>query len=311
MGYFFNSQNHDAVDVLGRVVNRRTVEPELFDLTLVYLGASYYSMGEEQKASALWERVSEKSLLAYSTLGYMYSSLGVDRSAGEEITKRALQSVNARMSDFVNSLKMNHAYSLLVLGKFDEAYSYISDIDLNQPIYTYQPDQETVLRFYDLALIDSYSKVVFGESIKNLEPIVTASSGELASFASYYVAQMYLYLEEYESATKFTLKAKKLAVQSSLTMIRAMACEASIHLLEKGEKRGLKLLEDEITRIHGKPSSLLEMIRVWSSRTYMKPSGIEQGETRRFLGSYRSILVGTCGRSTTSSAHGTRETRIR
>jgi tetratricopeptide (TPR) repeat protein len=287
MGYFFNSQNHDAVDVLGRVVNRRTVEPELFDLTLVYLGASYYSMGEEQKASALWERVSEKSLLAYSTLGYMYSSLGVDRSAGEEITKRALQSVNARMSDFVNSLKMNHAYSLLVLGKFDEAYSYISDIDLNQPIYTYQPDQETVLRFYDLALIDSYSKVVFGESIKNLEPIVTASSGELASFASYYVAQMYLYLEEYESATKFTLKAKKLAVQSSLTMIRAMACEASIHLLEKGEKRGLKLLEDEITRIHGKPSSLLEMIRV------IIASGVDYSKVKQLVSMVESYVYET------------------
>lgn len=262
MGYFFNSQYRDASDVLGRVVNRRGVEPELFDLALVYLGASYYKRGEQQKAKALWERISKKNLLAYSTLGYIYSTLNVDRSAGEEITRTVLKSAGARRSKFIDSLKMNHAYALLALGKFDEAYSYITDIDLNNPIYVYRPDQKTVLRFYDLALVDSYSKVIFGESIKNLEPIVTASSGELASFASYYVAQMYLYLEDYDRATKFTMKAKKLAVQSSLTMIRSVACEASINLLGEREKRGLKLLEDEIARIHGKPSSLLEMMRV-------------------------------------------------
>jgi tetratricopeptide (TPR) repeat protein len=287
MGYFFNRQYHDAEEVLGKVVKRRSVGPELFDLSLVYLGASYYKMGEEQKARALWDRVSENNALAYSSLGYILSCLGVDPSEGERITKSVLADVEKRGSAHIDSLKANHAYALLVLGRFDEAYSYVADIELNNPIYVYRPDQKTVLRFYDLSLLDSYSKVIFGESIKNLEPIITASSGELASFASFYVSQMYLYLEDYDRALKFTMKAKKLAVQSSLTMIRSVACEASVNLLIDKDKRGLKLLEGEITRIHGRPSSLLEMMRVVIS------SGVDYSKVKQLIGRVESYVYET------------------
>jgi tetratricopeptide (TPR) repeat protein len=186
----------------------------------------------------------------------------IDLTRGEAMTRSLLDEAKGKRILYADSLKMNHAYSLLALGRFDEAYNAVIDINLNAPIYVHKPDQKTEIRFYDLSILESYSKIIFGESIKNLEPIVTASSGELASFACYYVAQMYLYLRDYQQALKFTLKAKKLAVASSLTMIRAVACEASIHLLTEKEKRGNKLLDDEITRIHGKPTSLLEMMRV-------------------------------------------------
>jgi hypothetical protein len=61
---------------------------------------------------------------------------------------------------------------------------------------------------------------------------------------------------------KYAQKAKKLSVGSSLTMVRASACEAVIEILSAREKKGLKLLESEADRIHGKPSMLLELVQV-------------------------------------------------
>ncbi len=287
IGYFFNRQYHDAVETLGRIVNKETVDPGLVDLTLVYLGASYYKSGEEQKARALWERVSRRDPLSYSALGYVYALLGFDPEGGEDITKTALEQAQAQGAGHIDSLKANHAYTLLTLGRLDEAYSYIRDIDLNRPIYVNRPDDKTVFRFYDFAILDSYSKIIFGESIRNLEPIVTASSGELASFAAYYVAQMYLYLEDHERANRFAQKAKKLAVQSSLTMIKAIACEASIDLLTGKDKRGLKLLQDEASRIYGKPSSLLEMMRVVIS------SGVDYSRVKEIVFMVESYVYET------------------
>jgi tetratricopeptide (TPR) repeat protein len=287
IGYFFNRQYHDAIEILGDLVNNKSVDPGLVDLTLVYLGASYYKNGEAQTARALWERVSRKDPLSFSALGYVYALLGFDPEAGEDITRTVLEQAQAKGTGHIDSLKANHAYTLLTLGRLDEAYSFIQKIDLNKPIYVNRPDDKTVFRFYDFALLDSYSKVVFGESIKNLEPIVTASSGELASFAAYYVAQMYLYLGDYERADKFAQKAKKLAVQSSLTMIKAVACGGSIDLLTGKDKRGLKLLNDEASRIYGKPSSLLEMMHVVIS------SGVDYSRVKDIVGTVETYVYET------------------
>lgn len=262
IGYFFNKQYLDAAGVLNQVVNNRTIDKELYPLSLVYLGASYYRSGERQKAFDLWKKVKIDSLFAYSTLGYFYAYLQINASQGEEITRNVLERMSESHSRYINSMRVNHAYTLFSLGKFGEAYDEVSHVNLDSPIYIYMPNQNKEIRFYDLAILESYSKILFGESIKNLEPIVTASSGELASFASYYVAQMYLYLGEFETGLKYAQKAKKLSVMSSLTMIRAVTCEASAYYLMGKERKGLRLLESEVERIYGKPSALLEMMKV-------------------------------------------------
>ena len=73
---------------------------------------------------------------------------------------------------------------------------------------------------------------------------------------------MYLYLRDHEKSLKFALKAKKLSVVSSLTRVRAVACEASVNILLGKTKKGLRMLKKEVDRIYGKPSALLEMIKV-------------------------------------------------
>ena len=102
-----------------------------------------------------------------------------------------------------------------------------------------------------------------------LEPVVTASSGELASFASFYVAQMYLYLEDNENSLKFSSRAQKLSVSSSLTMIRAVACESAAFYLEGKDRKAQRIVMKEIEGIYGRPSYLLEMTKVLVS------SGVE------------------------------------
>lgn len=266
-GYFFNGQYLEGAGVLNQVRGSKTIDAELFALANVYLGACYTKTGEKDKARELWGRVSGKTPYAYSTLGFMYSYLRINLSEGEVITKNALEAVDGKglAARYMNSLKVNHAFALLSNGRFGEAYGLITDIDLDEPIYIYKSDAVTEMRFYDLAILSSYSKILFGESIKNLEPIVTASSGELASFASYYVAQMYLYLENYEDSLKFSTRAQKLSVSSSLTMIRSVACETAAYLLLGKGKKGYRLIEREIERIYGKPSFLLEMMNVFIS----------------------------------------------
>jgi tetratricopeptide (TPR) repeat protein len=259
IGHFFNDQVLDAAGMLDQVVKNGKVSDTLLGLAYVYLGASYYKSDEKDKAEDLWAKVTADDPLSYSTLGYIYADLKVNPALGEEMTKAAMDNGSSAYS---NTLTVNHAYTLLELGRFHEAYVEVSGIDLDIPVYVYRKEQAKEIRFYDLSLLVNYSKILFGESIKNLEPIVTASSGELASFASYYVAQMYMYLENYEKSLEFSQKAKKLSVSSSLTMVRAVACEASSEILMGKEKRGLKLLSREIGRIHGKPSSLLEMMEV-------------------------------------------------
>jgi len=262
IGYFFNNQEVEAAGILNQVVKNKKLKGELYDLSLSYLGASYYRSGEKEKAKGLWEKIDNDYILAYSTLGYLYAYLGINPSEGENITRNALKRIGRSNKEYVNSLKLNHAFTLLTLGRFDEAYSEVEHINLNVPIFVYKPTRKKEIRFYDLSSIDSYSKIIFGESIKNLEPVATASSGELASFASYYVAQMYLYLGNFEKSLKLVRRAKKLSVSSSLTMIRSSALEAVNNILIGKAKRGLKLLKVEVDNIYGKPSYLLELMKV-------------------------------------------------
>ncbi|MGQ9616144.1 MAG: tetratricopeptide repeat protein [Spirochaetota bacterium] len=266
-GYFFNSQFIEGAGILNQVVNKKNADPEFIALANVYLGACYIKTGDKDGARELWSRVGIKTIYAYSTLGFMYSYLRINPSEGEVITRNALEAGSEirAAKRYINPLKVNHAFALITNGKFAEAYSLISDVNLDEPVYVFKPDAVTEIRFYDMAILSSYSKVLFGESIKNLEPVVTASSGELASFASYYISQMYLYLENYEDSLKFSQKAQKLAVSSSLTMIKSVACETAVYFLEGNEKKGYKLIEREIERIYGKPSLLLEMMGVFIS----------------------------------------------
>ena len=287
IAYFLNDQYLEAAGILSQVVKSRSLNSELTALSRVWLGASYYRTGEKDKASDYWKRISLDNPLSYSTLGYLYAHLGINPAKGEEMTKAVLQGSSVERLPYINTLKVNHAYTLLALGQFNEAYLKISDVNLDSPIFIYRMDKDTEIRFHDLSLLKNYSRILFGESIKNLEPIVSASSGELASFASYYVAQMYLYLGDYETSQKYTLKAKKLSVSSSLTMVRATACEASTEILLEREKKGLKLLEKEMGRIYGKPSSLLEMMMVVIS------SGIEYAIVKDLVSDIESFVYET------------------
>ena len=116
IGYFFNNQYQEAAVVLSKVVNRRAVDSELLPLSLVYLGASYYQMGEHKKAEALWEKVGKDNVLAYSTLGYIYSYFMIDLTKGEEITRSLLGKAKGTRNLYADSLRMNHAYSLSFRG---------------------------------------------------------------------------------------------------------------------------------------------------------------------------------------------------
>jgi len=284
IAYFMNEQYLEAAGILNQVVQGRSLNEELSGLALVYLGASYYSTGEKDKASDLWKKVGRDDLLAYSSLGYLYAQLGINPAKGEEMTKEVIEGSSASKLPYFNTLKVNHAYALLSAGKFSEAYQELSGVNLDAPIYVYRKDREAEIRFYDLAILKNYSNILFGESIKNLEPIVSASSGELASFSSFYVAQMYLYLGDYESSLKYAQKAKKLSVSSSLTMVRATACEAALEILQEDQKRGIKLLEKEMARIYGKPSSLLEMMMV------IITSGVGYAEVKDLVVSIESFV---------------------
>jgi tetratricopeptide (TPR) repeat protein len=272
INYFFADRYLEGAGLLSQVVEKRAVDDNLYGLALVYLGASYHQTGEKERAFDLWEKVGNDSPLAYSTLGYIYAYLRINPSEGERITKEVLEFSKGPRVKNIDTLRINYAYTLLSMQSFSEAYREISDIDLDTPIHIFMQDPNKEIRFYDPAILTSYSEILFGESIKNLEPIVTASSGELASFASYYVAQMYLYLGDYDKSLKFALRAKKLSVASSLTMVRAVACEASANIFIGKTNRGLRLLRKEVDRIYGKPSSLLEMTKVVISSDVDKES---------------------------------------
>jgi tetratricopeptide (TPR) repeat protein len=259
MGYFFNGQYTEAEAILNRVIKSSSVKAPLRSLALVYLGSSYYRIGERDKAQEFWKQIGSDHGYANATLGFMYAYLGINTAAAESIVQRAL---NKAEPIYRNSIEVYHAFATMAARRFTDAYNSIGDVDLDKPIFFYRPDENTEIRFYDLAVLDAYSRIIFGESIKNLEPVVTASSGELASFASYYVAQMYLYLEDYEQSLDFAARAQKLSVSSSLTMIRAVSCESAAHYLSGKERKGNRIIEREIEKIYGKPTFLLEMMRV-------------------------------------------------
>jgi tetratricopeptide (TPR) repeat protein len=259
IGYFFNNQYLDAAGILNQVIKSRKIEAPLRSLAVVYLGSSYHRTGERDKAQEFWKQVDQDHAYARATLGFMYTYLGINSSSAEATILRALDDAKPL---YRNSIQVYHAYALMASGRFTDAYNEIGEVNLDKPVYFYKPDDNTEIRFYDLAVLEAYSRIIFGESIKNLEPVVTASSGELASFSSYYVAQMYLYLEDYEKCFNFASRAQKLSVSSSLTMIRAVSCESSAYYLTGKERRGQRLIERETEKIYGKPSFLLEMMRV-------------------------------------------------
>ena len=262
IGYFYRGQYLDAAGILNQLAQGARIDAELRSLAVVYLGASYYRTGERDKAQELWKEVGREHHYAYATLGFMYAYLKINPSTAEMIVARALETANQNRSGYLNSIRVYHAYALMSTGRFTDAYKEITGVDLDTPIYTYRPDPKTEIRFYDLAVLDSYSRIIYGEAIKNLEPVVSASSGELASFASFYVAQMYLHLEDYNNCIKFATRAQKLSVSSSLTMIRAVACESAVYYLNGRERRGQRTITKEIERIYGKPSYLLELMKV-------------------------------------------------
>ncbi len=262
ISHFYNGQYIEAAGILNQVIRNKKLDRDQLELAYVYLGASYYRNGEKSKAQDLWKRSVVESLLAKSTLGYIYAYLMVNPSIGEAMAKEAMNLAKTKMVSKYDIFRINHAYTLLALGNFSDAYEEIKGVDLNIPIFVYKPSPKKEIKFYDISIIDSYSKIIFGESIKNLEPIVTASSGELASFAAYYVAQMYVYLGDLNNGMKYVQKAQRLAVTGSLTMMRSVALESSIFLLQGKIRKGVKSLKRKIQLIYGKPSFLLEMMKV-------------------------------------------------
>ncbi len=278
ISYFFSEQYIEAAGVLNQVIRRNSIKDKnILSLAYVYLGSSYYLTGEKGKAKDLWKNIEQKSILAKSILGYFYAYLKLNPSYGESLAKDALEQAKLKNEKNINIYKINYAFTMLVQGKFSEAYQVIKEVDLNTPIYIYKPSKKKEIYFFDLSILDSYSKILFGESIKNLEPIVSASSGELASFAAYYVGQMYVYLGNYSKALKYAEKAKRLAVTGSLTMLRAVALESSILILEGKKKKGIRYLKDEIQMIYGKPSFLLEMSKV------IMNSGVKYGDVKEII----------------------------
>ena len=259
IGYFYGGRYADTAAILNQVIKSTDIDAPLRSLAVVYLGSSYYRTGEREKAQEFWKQVGQNHGYALATLGFMYAYLGINPSAAESTVQRAL---NRAEPIYRNSIEVYHAYATMASGRFTDAYNAIAEVVLDRPIFFYKPDEVTEIRFYDLAVLDAYSRIIFGESIKNLEPVVSASSGELASFASYYVSQMYLYLEDYEQCLEFASKAQKLSVSSSLTMIRAVSCESAAYYLSGKERKGHRLIEREIEKIYGKPTFLLEMMRV-------------------------------------------------
>ncbi len=306
-GYFFNHQYTDAAEILKQVVNSSKLSDEFLALARVYLGATYYRLGDKKKAEAMWQGIREKQVYAYSTLGLLYALLGINPSGGELMTRKAIEHLSdlrkslspEMMKSYKYVLQVYHAFSLLTLGRFHDAYSEVKGVRLDMPVYVYTPSRVTSskedvsslenmhMRFYDVALLLCYSRIIFGESIKNLEPIVSASSGELASFASFYVAQMYLYLEDYETSLKFALKARKLSVTGSLTMYRAIACESVNYMLAGKQKKGNRIILKEMESIFGKPSFLLEMMKVVIS------SGVTYKQVKDIIADVESYIYET------------------
>jgi tetratricopeptide (TPR) repeat protein len=285
IGYFYNRQYLEAAGVLNQVAEAGGINAGLKSLSLVYLGASYYKTGEREKANELWKKIGREHQYAYASLGFLYAYLRINPSSAEMILGRVLESVDRLDPMYRESVQVYYAYALMSAGRFTDAYRAVEKVNLDTPIHVYRPDRQTEILFYDLAVVEVYSRILFGKAIENLEPVVTASSGELASFSSFYVAQMYLYLEDYDSCLKFSSRAQKLSVSSSLTMIRAVACESAVYYLQGRDKRGRRIITREIERIYGKPSYLLEMIRVLISSgvAYDEVSDvIEQVETHVF-----------------------------
>jgi tetratricopeptide (TPR) repeat protein len=291
VAYFFDRQDSESAEYLTSVVQRSSLDSGLDALARVYLGGARYRMGDEERASQLWKSVRSTEVLAYSTLGFIYAHLGVNPSTGEDMTRRTVEGLSPGFSGgFQSSFQIHHAYTLLRLGRFHEAYAAVGEGLLDKPIYVYRPDEKTELRFYDLSVLHAYSRILFGESIKNLEPIVSASSGELAGFSSYYVGQMYLYLNDHDQALKFARKSQKLSVNGSLTMMRAVACEVSALILSGKERKGVRIFSREIERVYGKSSFLLEMSKVVIS------SGVRYQTVSDVMGTIKTYISGTRGR---------------
>jgi hypothetical protein len=284
MGYFYKRQYLEAAGILNQLTQARGLDGEFRSLATVYLGASYYRTGERDKAQELWKGVNREHHYAYAALGFMYAYLMINPSTAETIITRALETAKSEQSRYRNSIQVYHAYALMSAGRFTDAYNEVAGVVLDIPIFTYNPDPKTEIRFYDLAILDSYSRILFGEAIKNLEPVVSASSGELASFSSFYVAEMYLHLEDYDNCIKFAVRAQKLSVSGSLTMIRAVACEGSVYYLEGKEKKGQKTITKEMEGIYGKPSYLLEMMKV------LIASGIDYESLQAVIGEAEAYI---------------------
>jgi hypothetical protein len=287
IGYFYKRQYLEAAGILNQLTQVRGLDGEFRSLATVYLGASYYRTGERDKAQELWKGVNREHHYAYAALGFMYAYLTINPSTAEMIISRALENANREQSRYRNSIQVYHAYALMSAGRFTDAYNEVAGVALDVPIFNYNPDSKTEIRFYDLAILDSYSRILSGEAIKNLEPVVSASSGELASFASFYVAQMYLHLEDYDNCIKFAIKAQKLSVSGSLTMIRAVACEGSVYYLEGREKKGQRTIAKEMEGIYGKPSYLLEMMKV------LIASGIDYESVQDVIGEAEAYIFDT------------------
>jgi hypothetical protein len=98
---------------------------------------------------------------------------------------------------------------------------------------------------------------------------------------------MYLYLGDYDQALEYADRAQKLSVASSLTMMRAVACEASAHVLSGKENKGERILSREIERVYGKPGFLLEMLKIVSD------SGVEYGVMAEVVSTVESYIYDT------------------
>ena len=287
ISYFFMKQYVESAGILTQVAGKGILREPLAGYSSAYMAASYYMSGEKDRAFEIFNKLEKSTPLSASVTGYLYSYLGINPSKGEEIAKWAFEKIGEVGKKYRSILTLNYAYTLMKAGNYEEAYRIVKGVDLDVPLYIYKPLKFKEVRLYDLSMVDSYAKIIFGEAIKNLEPIALSSSGELASFASFYVAQMYLYLGEIDKSFRYAQKARRLSVASSLTMVRAIALENSLKIMTGKERKALKVLSAEIEKIFARPSTLLEMMYVVIN------SGVPYEKTKDLVAKVESFIYDT------------------
>lgn len=189
-----------AASYLRKFIGEKRVNAESKAVAKVSLGLCYYRLGDKQKAMDLWTHIKKKTPKVLSELAAAYAAVGLKKKNPVAMCDKLVGSAKkSGKKPSIRTIK-NIIAVYAETGDIDKGLDMIRDAGLENFSYEEVPARNKAIRFYDISLLNSLSKLYGKASLTYLQK--AAEDAGVMNVAHYFLGQSHALLGNIDESNK-------------------------------------------------------------------------------------------------------------